>query len=165
MFALARCGKALVACPASSMVATHVVRNVAFQPGSFADTRRDRLPHRPDRAPRPAWRWRWPVSPLAACIFAMPVKYARLPSVNCGGKGVGLDPLQGARESIDGVCLSRASELCPPELVTSRAGKFCEVFSPAWTFQGNAVPLGVELATRPLIDRKRRVDEVRAGFG
>ena len=38
-FARARCGNALVAWPPSSMVATQVVRRVAFQLGSFEDTR------------------------------------------------------------------------------------------------------------------------------
>src|SRR6185312_10349019 len=36
--ARARCGSAFVAWPPSSIVATHVVRSVAFQLGSFADT-------------------------------------------------------------------------------------------------------------------------------
>ena len=85
MFARARCGRALVACPASSMVATQVVRKVAFQPGSFADTSPIACASAGSRTnacmalARAAWPW-------AACIFAMPVKYARLPSVNCGGK-------------------------------------------------------------------------------
>src|SRR5271167_1938965 len=38
ILARARCGSALVACPASSMVATQVVLIVAFQLGSLADT-------------------------------------------------------------------------------------------------------------------------------
>src|ERR1700730_1945320 len=38
ILALARCGSALVACPASSMVATQVVRSVALQLGSLAET-------------------------------------------------------------------------------------------------------------------------------
>jgi len=59
--------------------------NVAFQPGSFGRHQRDglligRITHQGLHGVEMA------ASPLAACIFAMPVKYARLLSVNCGGK-------------------------------------------------------------------------------
>ena len=73
-------------------------------------------------------------------------------------ESVGLDRLQGARESIDGVVFhgqrAVSSGISDLEAVVLR-GLLARL-----DFQGNAMPLGVELATRSLIDRKRRVDEV-----
>src|ERR1700684_1628890 len=82
--ARARCGSALVACPASSMVATQVVRNVAFQLGSLADTTA-RACVLSGFFKNAFIAFAVSVSPLAARILAMPAKYARLPSVNCAG--------------------------------------------------------------------------------
>ena len=84
IFARARCGSAFVACPASSMVATQVVRSVAFQLGSLAETSASARVS-PGFFRNAFMAFATSVSPLAAKIFAMPVKYARLPSVNCAG--------------------------------------------------------------------------------
>ena len=67
------------------MVATQVVRSVAFQLGSLADTSASA---RASPGSRRNAFIAFAVSdwPLAAWIFAIPVKYARLASVNCAGK-------------------------------------------------------------------------------
>ena len=72
--ARARCGSALVAWPASSMVATQVVRSVAFQLGSLPATSAIACRVGRDRCRNAFMAFATAVSPLAAWIFAMPAK-------------------------------------------------------------------------------------------
>src|SRR6185437_9766264 len=71
--ARARCGNALVAWPASSMVATQVVRSIAFQLGSWWATAAidGASPGSRKNAPMSSAT---AVSPFFACIFSMPAK-------------------------------------------------------------------------------------------
>src|SRR6202043_3356687 len=71
--ARARCGSALVAWPASSIVATQVVRSVAFQLGSLLETSASAGASVGTRK-NAFMAFATSVSPLAAWIFAMPAK-------------------------------------------------------------------------------------------
>src|SRR5580700_974628 len=73
MLARARCGSALVAWPASSIVATQVVRSVAFQLGSLLETSAIDFASVGSRT-RAFMAAATSDSPLVASILAMPVK-------------------------------------------------------------------------------------------
>jgi hypothetical protein len=83
--ARARCGSAFEAWPASSSVATHVVRSVAFQLGSLLETSAIAFSSLGSR--RNAFiAFAMSVSPFDPFSFVMAVKYARLASLNSAGK-------------------------------------------------------------------------------
>ena len=157
MLARARCGRALVAWPASSIVATQVVRSVAFQLGSFAATSAIAFASS-GFLTRAFIASATSSSPLAAWIFGHCGEVRAACVVELRGEVVGLDPLERAGEVIDRVVLDR------PRAVSARVGHFQPVvlrkLLAGLDLQGDAVSLRVQLAPGAFVDGELRVDEI-----
>jgi len=146
MFALARCGKAFVAWPAESMVATQVVRSMACQFLSLSSTATEPA----SSGLRTTAAMAAPASPPT--IFDMPVKYARFALVQLNGKFVTAHAIDGPNDVINRVIRHRP-----------RAMAFRDSSSLARSFEKSFRPRELRSMTRRPCASRSTVGALRSG--